>query len=148
MFHFQTSQRFHSDVDPCYLRNKKKKDRSHSGLLLSLHSRAIQKPQSGKKPNAPQTRWLCRAEKAMNRSTVLSRLYFGNPKVCDTGRWAVMPLGAFQALFSFYTSALQDPSGDKMNLPTLQQPLLRCAKETPLKYDGISTASGAWSSVR
>lgn len=25
MFHFQTSQRFRSDVDPCYLRNKEKK---------------------------------------------------------------------------------------------------------------------------
>lgn len=44
-------------------RIKRKKDCSHSGLLLSWQIRAIQKPWFSKKPSTPQTRWLCRAEK-------------------------------------------------------------------------------------
>lgn len=122
---------------------KRKKDRSHSGLLLSLQAGIIQKPRFSEKPRAPQTRWLCRAEKAMDLLSIFA-------STVETPKGTILEMGCYTtgSFSNFYTQALEDPSGDKPNLPTLQQRLLVYAKEIPLKYDGISAVWGAWSSVR
>lgn len=54
MFHFQTSQRSRSDVDPCYLWNKEKKDHSDSELPWSLQARTTQKPRFRRNPALPK----------------------------------------------------------------------------------------------
>lgn len=51
---------------------KRKKDRSHSGLQIIQKPEIIQKPRFSEKPSAPQTRWLCRAEKAMDLLSIFA----------------------------------------------------------------------------
>lgn len=100
MCHFQTSQRFRSDVDPCYLWNKERKKRPFS-LWLAAEPAGQSNTKAMVQEEAQHSSKLCGAEKATD--LLSSCFYCGNPEVFDSGRWAVMTLEAFQALCSFYT---------------------------------------------